>query len=126
MEREGPEVAVRLMRSIRSLAYNRVLQPLVEDRIERSEASLRGYLLINGLTATRVGPYQVDMDEEGGISLKRLPVDDWQQLPMPKLNSSEEPSSASKGGGDLTDFDDAERLLVQEVSRLTVAVRRAP
>ena len=55
---------VRLMRSIRSLAYNRELQPLVEDRIERAEANLRGYLLTNGLAATRVGPYQVDMDEE--------------------------------------------------------------
>ena len=65
MEREGPEVMVRLMRSIRSLAYNRELQPLVEDRIERAESSLRGYLLINGLAATRVGFYQVEMDEEG-------------------------------------------------------------
>ena len=126
MEREGPEVAIRLMRSIRSLAYNRELQPLVEDRIERSEASLRSYLLINGLTTTRVGPYQVDMDKDGGISLTRLPVDDWQQLPMPKLDGSEEPSSASNSAGELADFDGAERLLVQDVSSLTVAGRRSP
>ena len=126
MEREGPEVMVRLMRSIRSLAYNRELQPLVEDRIERAEANLRGYLLTNGLAATRVGPYQVDMDEEGGISLARLPGDDWQQLPLPQLDGSREPSSSSGGVGDFAGFDGDERLLVQDVSSLPVAGRQPP
>ncbi len=124
MEREGPEVMIRLIRSIRSLAYNRKLQPLVEDRIERAEASLRGYLLTNGLAATRVGPYQVDMDEEGGISLARQPGDDWQQLTLSQLDGSQEPSSSSVG--DLAGFDDDERLLGQDISSLTVAGRRAP
>jgi hypothetical protein len=126
MEREGPEVMVRLMRSIRSLAYNRELKPLVEDRIERAEASLRGYLLTNGLAATRVGPYQVEMDEEGDISLTRLPVDDWQQLPLPQLNGSREPSSTPDVAGDLTGFDGYERLLVQDDSSLFIAGRRPP
>ncbi len=93
MEREGPEVMVRLIRSIRSLAYNRKLQPLVEDRIERAEASLRSYLLTDGAATTRVGPYQVDMDEEGGISLTRLPGDDWQQLPLSQLEHCEPPKT---------------------------------
>ena len=126
MEREGPEVMVRLIRSIRSLAYNRKLQPLVEDRIERAEASLRGYMSTNGLAATRVGPYQVDMDEEGGISLALQPGDDWQQLPLSQLDGSQEPSSSSGGDGDLASFDDDERLLVQGVSSLTGAGGRSP
>ena len=74
--------------AIRSLAYNRELQPLVEDKIERAEASIRGYLLVNGVATARVGPYQVDMDEEGDISLTRLPVDDWQQMPLSQLGGS--------------------------------------
>ncbi len=124
MEREGLEVMVRMMRSIRSLAYNRELQPLVEDRIERAEASLRGYLLVNGLATARVGPYQVDMDEEGDISLTRLPVDDWQQVPLPQLDGSRELSSTPDVSGDLTGFDGYERLLVQDDSRLSVNGRR--
>ena len=126
MEREGLEVVVRLMRSIRSLAYNRELQPLVEDRIERAEANLRGYLLTNGLAATRVGPYQVEMDEEGDIFLARLPGDDWQQLPLPQLDGSRESSAASGGAGDFVGFDGDEHLLVQDVSSLTIAGRQPP
>ena len=90
MERERPDEVYRLMRAIRSLSYNRGLQPLVEGRIERAESKLRGYLLKQNLTATRVGPYEVEMDEEGDISLSRLPVDDgWEQLSLPRLVSSQ-------------------------------------
>ena len=124
MEREGPEVMVRLMRSIRSLAYNRELQPLVEDRIERAEANLRGYLMANDLRSARIGLYEVGMDEEGGISLERLPTDDWQQLSLPQLDGSREPPSASDGVRDLIGFDGDERLLAQDGAELAVAGRR--
>jgi hypothetical protein len=89
MERERPNEMVRLMRAIRSLAYNRELQPLVEGRIERAESKLRGYLIRQNLTVTRIGPYEVELDGEGDILLSRLPMDDgWEQLSLPRLDSS--------------------------------------
>ena len=117
---------VRLMRSIRSLAYNRELQPLVEGRIERAEANLRGYLMANDLTSALLGLYEVGMDEEGSISLERLPTDDWQQLSLPQLDGSRESFSASDGVGDLIGIDGDERLLAQDVADLTIAGRRPP
>ena len=84
MEREPPEVARRLMRAARSLNYNRELQPLVEERIERAEGTLRDYLMANGRTALRLGAFQVEMDEEGEIHLSRLPMDEWQQMRLLK------------------------------------------
>ena len=90
MERERPNEMVRLMRAIRSLAYNRELQPLVEGRIERAETVLRGYLIRQNSTATRIGPYEVEMDGDGEILLSRLPVDDgWEQLSLPRLAGSQ-------------------------------------
>ena len=95
MERERPNEMVRLMRAIRSLAYNRELQPLVEGRIERAESKLRGYLIRQDLTATRIGPYEVEMDGDGEILLSRLPMDDgWEQLSLPRMVVSQSAQKA--------------------------------
>ncbi len=100
MEREAPSDIYRMMRAIRSLAYNRELQPLVEGRIERAESKIRGYLLTNSLTATRIGPYQVEINEEGDIDYSRLPVDDnWQQLSLPQVTGSQEAAEVSADSG---------------------------
>ena len=94
MERERPDEVVRLMRAIRSLAYNRGLKPLVEERIERAESKLRGYLLRQNSTAERIGSYEVEMDEDGEISLSLLPVDDgWNQLALPQISSWDIPQN---------------------------------
>ena len=89
MERGSPEEAYRLMRAVRSLAFNRTLQPLVVDRIVRAESKIRGYLLTHDLEATRLGAYLVEMDEDGDLHLSRLAVDDWQQMKLPSLDGSE-------------------------------------
>ena len=89
----------RLMRAVRSLAYNRELKPLVEGRIERAESKIRGYLLTNSLTATRIGPYQVEMNEEGDIAYSRLLVDEWEQLPLPQVTGSREAAEVSADSG---------------------------
>lgn len=100
MEREGVQETLRLMRSIRSLAYNRELQPQVEKRIERAEASIRGYLLKQSLMTTQIGPYEVKLDEEGDISLTRRPVDDdWQQLSLPRAVAPMSPHTQDNYNG---------------------------
>ena len=94
MELERAEETFRLMRAIRSLAYNRALQPLVEGRIERAEAKIRSHLMIHDLETTRIGQFQVVMDEEGDITLSRLPLDgDWQQMSLPRVVGSQMPTN---------------------------------
>ena len=96
MEREPPEVARRLMRAARSLNYNRELQPLVEERIERAEGKLRGYLLARGLTRLRLGAFQVEMGEGGAIDIERVPLDDnWRQMPLSVANHERQPDVVS-------------------------------
>lgn len=96
MEREPPEVARQLMRAARSLNYNRELQPLVEERIERAEGKLRGYLLARGLTRLRLGAFEVEIDEEGAIDIERMPLDDnWRQMPLSVGNHERQPEIES-------------------------------
>ena len=82
MEREGPETTIRLLRAIRSLNYNRRLQPLVKERIEKAEGTIRNHLLLHDSTEVRVGPYAVCENEEGEIWIKQLAVDGWRQMPL--------------------------------------------
>lgn len=82
MEREGPETTIRLVRAIRSLAYNRRLQPLVEDRIERAEATIRNYLLLQDTTEAQIGPYEMKVDREGEIEVSQLAQDGWRQMQL--------------------------------------------
>jgi len=82
MEREGPESTIRLLRAIRSLAYNRRLQPLVEQRIERAEATIRSHLILQGTAEIQIAPYEVQASEDDDIQLTRLSVDEWQQMPL--------------------------------------------
>ena len=86
MEREPPVEKYRVMRAIRSLAYNRELKPVIDGRIERAETKVRGFMLVNGLTSTRIGAFQIDMDEDGDLELERLQMDEWQQLSIPRVN----------------------------------------
>ena len=111
MEREAAAEAYRLMRAVRSLAYNRNLKPVIEGRIERAEAKVRGYMMVNELSSTRIGAFEVDMDEDGDLSLTRLQLDDWQQLSLPRV--------ADTGNGE--EQVDAEELTDFEGLRITVA-----
>ena len=88
MEREAAAETYRLMRAIRSLAYNRNLKPVIEGRIERAEAKVRGYMMVNELSSTRIGAFEVEMGEEGDLSLTRLQMDEWQQLSLPRVADS--------------------------------------
>jgi hypothetical protein len=97
MEREPPEVARRLMRACRSLTYNRDLQPLIEERIERAEGTLRGHLLAKDVTSVRLGPYQVEIRAEGSIELEQIDVDGWQQMPLPQEAAREQSEVSIKG-----------------------------
>ena len=82
MEREGPESTIRLLRAIRSLAYNRHLQPLVEERIARAEATIRSHLILSGTAETQIGPYEIQANDNNEIQITRLSVDEWQQMPL--------------------------------------------
>ena len=82
MEREGTEATIRVLRAIRSLAYNRRLQPLVEERIERAEATIRSHLILQGTAEAQIGPYEVQTNEKNEIRITRLSVDEWQQMPL--------------------------------------------
>ena len=82
MEREGLESTVRVLRAIRSLAYNRRLRPLVEERIERAEATIRSHLILRGTAEAQVGPYGVQTNERNEIKITRLSIDEWQQMPL--------------------------------------------
>ena len=75
----------RVMRAARSLAYNRALKPVIVGRIERAETKVRGFMLANGLTSTRIGAFQIDMDDDGDLKLERLQMDEWQQLSIPRV-----------------------------------------
>jgi len=85
MEREAPVEKYHVMRAVRSLAYNRELKPVIDGRIERAEGKVRGYMLTNNQTTTRIGVFQVEIDEGGDLVLTRLEMDDWQQLSLPKV-----------------------------------------
>ena len=111
MEREAAAEAYRLMRAVRSLAYNRELRPVIEGRIERAEAKVRRHMMVNGLSATRIGAFEVEMDEEGDLSLTRLQLDEWQQLSLPRV--------ADTGNGD--ESPGLEELSEFEGLRITVA-----
>ena len=82
MERRRPDATVRLVRAIRSLAYNRQIRPLVEARIERAEATIRSHLLLQDTTELQIGPYEVQMNGADEIEITRLSVDEWQQMPL--------------------------------------------
>jgi hypothetical protein len=90
MERAAPEATIRLIRAIRSLAYNRQLQPLVEERIERAEATIRSHLLLQDATEVQVGPYEVQMNGSDEIQITRLSVDEWQQMPLSLTEESDD------------------------------------
>lgn len=79
MEREQPIATPDLMRSVRSLAWNRSLRPIIEDRVERAEQQIRGFLLVHGIMAMRVGIFRVVLAENGDLQLERLPTTEWHQ-----------------------------------------------
>lgn len=90
MEREATAETFRLMRAVRSLAYNRELKPVIEGRIERAETNIRGYMLANSLRTTQIGAFEVEMDEDGDLALSRLPMDEWEQMPLPRVSEFQE------------------------------------
>jgi hypothetical protein len=84
MER-GAEDTVRVLRAIRSLNYNRRLLPLIERRIEYSEATIRNHLLLRGETEDQVGPYEIRLDDTGKVGVTQAYTDDWSQMDLPLL-----------------------------------------
>lgn len=107
MEREPGVDERRLMRAVRSLAWNRKILPVIEERLERAEKQLRSYLYIQGRKSIRAGVYQVELDEEENVHLTRLPVDDWQQLRlMDEDLVGIVPDSEQDGPGILREFGD--------------------
>jgi hypothetical protein len=82
MQESGLENKRQVYRAIRSLIHNRQLQPLVSERIERAEATIRSGLLVNDTTELRVGNFEVILDESNRINLNRLTVDGWRQVPL--------------------------------------------
>jgi hypothetical protein len=89
MEKEPPAEIYRVMRAVRSLNYNRDLEPVIAGRIERAEAKIRSFMLVNNLNSTRIGVFQINLDEENEISLARLAIDDWHQLSLPRVSALE-------------------------------------
>jgi hypothetical protein len=101
MEQEGSEATIRLVRAIRSLAYNRRLQPLVEDRIERAEATIRSHLLSSETTEARLGPYEMRVDDEGEIQIRRISQDGWRQMPLVAIAKRQECADGSWFGEEM-------------------------
>jgi hypothetical protein len=68
----------RAVRAAISYAYNEKLLPKVQERLERAEGVLEGYLVLSGKEQARLGPYQVEKDEEG-IRIGPAGDDGWEQ-----------------------------------------------
>ena len=81
-----PETDLLLMRAVRSLAWNQMVLPIIQARLERAESIVRSQLLLNGEGALRVGPYEVSLGQDEAITLTRLESDGWQQLRLPELD----------------------------------------
>jgi len=68
------------MRAVRSLAWNRLLLPLIQARLERAERVVRSQLFLMGEACLQVGPYEISRNQDEEIALTWQASDDWQQL----------------------------------------------
>jgi hypothetical protein len=74
------------MKAVRSLAWNQMVLPIIQARLERAESIVRSQLLLSGQEALRIGPYEVTLGQDEELTLTRLEVDGWQQLRLPELD----------------------------------------
>lgn len=66
------------MRAARSYAYNKELQPKVEERLAKALSVLESYMLQTGQEAVRLGRYQVER-RDGEMHVGQAPPDGWEQ-----------------------------------------------
>jgi len=67
-----------VIRAARSLYINRRNREIVEGRIERSTEALLSYLGLAGISAARIGLFDVELSDEE-LKLTRLPAPDARQ-----------------------------------------------
>jgi len=84
LELEGAKV---FLRAVRSLAWNRQLLPIIQERLNRAESIVRSQLLIRGGESIAAGPFGVSLNEDQEIDLSWQGGDDWQQLHLPDFDS---------------------------------------
>ena len=87
MEREHLSLDRQTIRAIRSLAWNRALLPIIEDRIFRAEQLILAYLTIQGTTQACLGAFEVELEDET-IRITQLQTDDWAQMPLPRVRDA--------------------------------------
>jgi len=134
MEREPIGCDARLLRAARSLYVNRRNRELVESRIERASEQLLVYLGLNGITAARLGVFDISL-LEGEVRVAKSEAEGARQLELPRLGEREHlaagpgsgPESGASydapgAGGELVIGDEVEMLMllkrfVADVSR---------
>lgn len=87
MEREPQTLDRQTVRAIRSLAWNRALLPIIEDRIYRAEQLILAYLTIQGTPQACLGAYEVELVDDS-IRITQLQTDDWAQIPLPNVSDT--------------------------------------
>ncbi len=75
------------LRAVRSLAWNRHLQPLVQDRLDRAEGIVLSQLLVRGGEPIQAGPFEVTINEDQGIDVHWKGGDNWRQLHLPDIDA---------------------------------------
>ena len=66
------------MRAAISYTYNEELLPKVQQRLEKAQGVLEGYLILSGKERAQLGPYQVERGDEG-IRIEPAGDDGWEQ-----------------------------------------------
>ncbi len=74
------------LRAVRSLAWNRQLLPIIQERYNRAENIVRSRLLVRGGESVHVGPYEVSLTEDQDIGLTWNGDDEWRQLHLPDVD----------------------------------------
>ena len=74
------------LRAVRSLAWNRQLLPVIQERYNRAEDIVRSRLLVRGGESLHVGPYEVSLTEDQDIGLTWNGDDEWRQLQLPDFD----------------------------------------
>lgn len=68
----------RALYAARSYARNRELRPKVEERLAKAQSELESYLLREGMSAVRLGRYQVEL-RDGALLVTAVPPEGWKQ-----------------------------------------------
>ena len=74
------------LRAVRSLAWNRQILPVIQERYNRAEDIVRSRLLVRGGESLHVGPYELSLTEDQDIGLTWNGDDEWRQLHLPDFD----------------------------------------